>query len=421
MASQTDNNRPLPQVLFLLIVVLALAAGGIAYLVIRALDESKEEEDRKEEKDKKEKKDDKKQQDKKDDKKNDDKSGSRGGEHEQDITKKAPDLPLLPNREALFCFWNVENLFDDINDNRRQVDERFDNEFANDKKLRDTKLKNLSEVLLAMNQGRGPDILALCEVESDRAVELLQEQLNRDLNGKAPPYVHRLFREQKLGRHIAPALLTRLPVIGDKTRKLGENHHRTLEAHILFEGKQLVVVVSHWTSRIVRPDALDKDEANEDARKKYARVLYGRFRQMKEANPDIDFLICGDFNDDPDDESVVHELHASALSEWSKAPPDSLLSLTAELKKDVYGTLSYENNWHLYDQIVVSPGLLDKKGWTCEPATFTTERRGMRNKHGKPWRFDEDDAGRRYYDKQFNGQRGYADHFPVSVKLKVEK
>src|SRR6266511_418950 len=117
----------------------------------------------------------------------------------------------------LFCFWNVENLFDDVDDKRREVDEKYDNAFAQDETLRNTKLGNLSKVLLAMNGGRGPDILAMAEVESDRAAELLQDRLNKDLPSGAAEYTHRLFREQKVGRNIAPAILTRLPVIGDKT------------------------------------------------------------------------------------------------------------------------------------------------------------------------------------------------------------
>src|SRR4051812_28905549 len=85
---------------------------------------------------------------------------------------RPPDGGPPPAADAdgyLFCFWNLENLFDDVDDEkRRPPDERYNREFAHDAQLRDTKLGNLSKVLLSMNGGKGPDILAVAELESDR-------------------------------------------------------------------------------------------------------------------------------------------------------------------------------------------------------------------------------------------------------------
>src|SRR5687767_15075049 len=39
--------------------------------------------------------------------------------------------------EYLFCFWNVENLFDDRDDRRRSQDEPYDNWFAQDAAARE--------------------------------------------------------------------------------------------------------------------------------------------------------------------------------------------------------------------------------------------------------------------------------------------
>src|SRR5262245_26230804 len=67
----------------------------------------------------------------------------------------------------LFCFWNVENLFDDkLNPKLEKVDREFDDYFAKDGEALAMKLQRLREVLLSkeMNNGRGPDILAMAEV-----------------------------------------------------------------------------------------------------------------------------------------------------------------------------------------------------------------------------------------------------------------
>jgi endonuclease/exonuclease/phosphatase family metal-dependent hydrolase len=331
-------------------------------------------------------------------------------------------VPAASEEGYLFCFWNVENLFDDVDDQRREVDEKYDNAFARDEKLRNTKLGNLSKVLLAMNGGKGPDILAMAELESDRAAELLQERLNKDLPSGAAEYKHRLFKEQKSGRHIAPAILTRLPVVGDRTQHIGAAHQRILEGHIKVNDHQLVVIASHWTSRLARRGSRGGDESkNEEQRCKYGNSIYGRFKAMYLSNPAVDLLVCGDFNDDPEDKSVVEHLRGTGDRNALTRDGDPMLfNLAAGRDKDVFGTLSHHNKWNLFDQILVSPGMLDDKGWTCLPETFRTERQKSRNRRGHPWSFDEDYEGHRHRDKKFSGERGYSDHFPVTVRLKVK-
>src|SRR5262245_20546803 len=212
----------------------------------------------------------------------------------------------IPQEGYEFCFWNVENLFDDRDDNRRQEDERYDTQFSQNPSLLDEKLGNLSKVLLAMNDGKGPDILALAEIESERAADLLRERLNRDLGNRADPYTNLRAKEQAIGRHIATAIITRLPVDRGRTQKLDGNR-RIMEGHVVVNGHQLVSIASHWTSRLKQRDG----DNGEDGREKYANRIYGRFREMYHANPYVDLLVCGDFNDDPDNMSVTEHLHAS--------------------------------------------------------------------------------------------------------------
>jgi hypothetical protein len=93
--------------------------------------------------------------------------------------------------------------------------------------------------------------------------------------------------------------------------------------------------------------------------------------------------------------------------------PPLLLNLMAGKDPNRFGTL-YHKQLLIYDQIVVSPGLLDDAGWTCAPDSVTTvntlTRPGSRTR--APWRFgNERDTG---------SGRGYSDHFPVTVSLKVQ-
>jgi hypothetical protein len=77
-----------------------------------------------------------------------------------------------------------------------------------------------------------------------------------------------------------------------------------------------------------------------------------------------------------------------------------------------YGT-HYYRKWYIFDHLVVSPGMLDDAGWRCEVDSAhtvnTLHRPGDRLK--RPWRFGTES------DK---ATRGYSDHFPVTVRLKVQ-
>src|SRR5262245_57436322 len=98
-------------------------------------------------------------------------------------------FPASRSSEYLFCFWNVENLFDD-EDNPKDMaaDKAYDDWFAHDEAARRLKYEHVSQAVAEMNGGKGPDILALAEVESERAVELLRDALNARLSDPALHY-----------------------------------------------------------------------------------------------------------------------------------------------------------------------------------------------------------------------------------------
>jgi endonuclease/exonuclease/phosphatase family metal-dependent hydrolase len=300
----------------------------------------------------------------------------------------------------LFCFWNVENLFDDREDGRVQAaDKEFDAWFANDPVALKLKLQHLSDALLQLNGGKGPDILALAEVENPRAAELLRQTLNGRLGDPSLHYQNLLMKDLDAGRHIAPAILTRLPVRGNRTQLHGRRQ-RILEGHVTVNGHDLIIIASHWTSRVT-----DKDSHN---RGDYGDQIYGLYRAMARTNPAVDLLVAGDFNDPPDAASVTGHLHA-----YETGNGDGLCDLFAGKDPSSFGTHYFRDHWAIFDQIVVAPGLFDTRGWSCDPAstrTINTLTRPGDRKH-RPWRFGS---------RHDRAPRGYSDHFPVTVRLMVE-
>jgi endonuclease/exonuclease/phosphatase family metal-dependent hydrolase len=267
------------------------------------------------------------------------------------------------------------------------------------------KLAKLSEALLKLNDGRGPDILAVVEVEGERAVQLLQQALNDRLPDERLHYNAPVIKEVAAGRHIAPAILTRLPVVRDKTRHL-DKRLRILQAHLQVDDKELIVIASHWTSRV--------QDTGEKGRDNYADKIYGACNAIFRANPAADILVCGDFNDTPEDDSVVKNLHATGdpAKVRSARHPLHLYNLFAGKDPAAFGT-HYYSRWLIFDQIVVSPGMLDAAGWYCDVDSVETVRdlANPKDKKQRPWRFGSE---------REKGPRGYSDHFPVTVRLKVE-
>jgi endonuclease/exonuclease/phosphatase family metal-dependent hydrolase len=215
-----------------------------------------------------------------------------------------------PGEGYLFCFWNVENFFDDIDDGlKRSSDEPYDSWYGGRNQAFAHKRDKLRDVLLKMNKGKGPDVLGLAEVESEVAVEKLRQALNAQLD-QSLHYQPVVFKDAKGGRKISTAVLTRLQPVRNRVHLLS-SRRRILLVPIKAHGHELIVVASHWTSRVS-----DKEGTG---RQKYASAIYGHFKAMYLNNPCVDFLVCGDFNDTPEDASVRETLHVSGKRSYVKA------------------------------------------------------------------------------------------------------
>jgi hypothetical protein len=267
------------------------------------------------------------------------------------------------------------------------------------------KLSNLCDVLVPLNGGRGPDILALCEVESKRAADLLAEALNGRLIAQDRYTSVVLVGEPpSRTRHISPALITRLPVSYAASQRWTQKR-RLFEATVTADGKALTLIVSHWTSRVSDDDGSSRDN--------YAKVIRARFESAFEADPAVDFLVCGDFNDTPEDRSVKTFLGATGdLGRVRGATSPVLFDLFARASAEGKGTIYDGAKPYLFDHVCVSPGLLDDRGWSCDPDSGSIVT-SFANDKGRPHSFGKPGSGAPLR------SRGYADHFPVTARLRV--
>ena len=78
------------------------------------------------------------------------------------------------------------------------------------------------------------------------------------------------------------------------------------------------------------------------------------------------------------------------------------------------GTHYYNGKWMIFDQIHVSPDMLGGGGWTCDTEWAKIVNNLTADKKGHPKRFGNQ------HDKIDLNERGYSDHFPVTVRLHVK-
>jgi predicted extracellular nuclease len=309
------------------------------------------------------------------------------------------------------AFWNVENFFDTLNTNGK-----YDEEFSPASKKHwnsdryKTKVLHLAQVIGDMNNNRGPDILGMAETETKEVVTDLVQSSIKNLKYN----VERIQSPDE--RHISTALIYKsdkfklLRSVGDSVH-LENNHPTRLILHVSLltnSNDTLHVFVNHWPSR------LGGEEASEINRIAAAKVLRADVDDLLRSNPLANIVIMGDFNDEPDNNSIKRDLKAEEFICDSADFSYSLHNLAWEKKRSGEGTLKYHDQWDLIDQIIVSSADVQSthKSFHYICGSFTIFKpeymvETTENFVGGPL---PTYGGNKYL-------AGYSDHFPVFAKF----
>jgi endonuclease/exonuclease/phosphatase family metal-dependent hydrolase len=303
--------------------------------------------------------------------------------------------------EFHIAFWNVENLFDLEDDPAVEYDEDFT---PNSPKRWtaerfEKKLNNLASIISKMNDGRGPDVLGLCEVENRKVVELLVEKLAS--LGREYEIVH---KDSPSDRGIDCALVydANTFALGDSKFHFvdAEKTRDVIEARLTHNSADLFVFVNHWPSR-------NNDEWQ---RVKAASVLRSRLDEIFAADANADVVLIGDFNDEPDNVSIKDHLRAAQSQD--NLPVGALYDTTAPIRADQKGTFVWDNKWILIDHVIVSPGLLDQSGYRWKPNS--SERLEYRELFFHPNFPGAIPRPNKSYSEDRFHKNGYSDHLPVT-------
>lgn len=307
------------------------------------------------------------------------------------------------------AFYNVENLFDTIDDSKTA-----DDDFTPEGKKKWTykryqiKIKKLSSVIsqLGLNRSKFPPaIVGLVEVENEKVVSDLANSSH--LRKHHYDFVHHNSPDERgidvalLYNKIAFELIASetYPVFLEDERGERDYTRDILKVSGNLYGELVHVLVNHWSSR--REGAAETEHKRITAAKTVRSIIDEI--HTKEMNPKI--IIMGDFNDDPTSKSVEEYM----------VKDDFYNPMKKLLDAEKSGTLIYNGSWNLFDQIIFSKNFLDK-----EEGKFYFKHAEVFNKDwmkiykgkfkGSPFRT--------YIGKWYQG--GFSDHFPVYAFLKKE-
>ncbi len=313
-------------------------------------------------------------------------------------------VQLRQTSHHTLAFYNIENLFDTIDD-PRTLDEEFlpGARVTWNSERYHQKLQNITRVIAALDTLDFPHIIGLAEVENKAVLMDLVAHPVVQQTGYEIIHV-----EDDDPRGIEVALLYRKDLFKPLISNVYEFQDSVPERHILYaslvnaQADTLHVFVNHWRSR--RGGA----EASEPIRIAAAQALRLAIHILKAGKPKAKIVVMGDFNDNPNDISIMQHLLALP-KEAAMRNPDALVNLAAEPYSLGQGTL-YFNNWDFFDQMMVSQNLMSS----------ASLRVGSFEVIVKPWMLYSDNRGNQRPNRTMSGSRyfgGYSDHLPVLLRL----
>jgi predicted extracellular nuclease len=165
------------------------------------------------------------------------------------------------------------------------------------------KLANLAKVISKMNDGKGPDMLGLAEIENRKVIELLVAKLQP--LGRDYKIVH---QDSPSGRGIDCGLIYDSKVFelaGSKFHHVDAEATRYIvEAELKSGSDSLFVFVNHWPAR----------SHPESFRVTAGKTLRARIDQILAVDAGADIVAIGDFNDHPTDEGIKTALGTVATA-----------------------------------------------------------------------------------------------------------
>jgi len=318
------------------------------------------------------------------------------------------------------AFYNLENLFDTINDVTKNDEASPMMEIKeNRSKIYWDKIDHMASTIAQIGEEKtrtSPAIIGVSEIENRAVLEDLIK--SKHLKKEGYGIVH---YESPDKRGIDVALLYQQryfkpifhqsfnPNIYRNNRKIDTRDQLLVSGYL--DDEMVHLIVNHWPSRG------GGEAKSRPLREKAAYQNTKIIAQIREKDPRAKIFIMGDFNDDPINSSFKKVLKTKGKKK--EVQDGDIYNPYEELFKRGFNTLGYRDNINLFDQILISSTVVDtgEKEYSTYKLfkamifnkRFLTTRKGKYK--GYPFRS--------FSFANYTG--GYSDHYPVYMYLIKEK
>jgi hypothetical protein len=313
-------------------------------------------------------------------------------------------------------FYNLENLFDTENDTLIN-DEEFlpDGARTWTNERYQEKLGNMSYAISQIgiqDVPAGLSVLGVAEIENRRVLEDLVVQPSiKKRNYQIIHFDSPDARGVDVGLlynplHFTPLYSRKVPLINYENGEI-QRTRDILYVKGQLESDTIHIMVNHWPSR-GGGEAKTAPYRNNGA--KQCRIIIDSLLKL---DPETKIFVMGDLNDDPTNESIKSYLRA--VSNIKDVRKTAMFNAYEDMFRRGQGSNAYRDAWSLFDQIIISQGVVNKKS-----SGFTYFKANIFNKQ-----FLVQPTGqyKGYPLRTFSGdtyQSGYSDHFPSYVYLVKE-
>lgn len=316
---------------------------------------------------------------------------------------------FVPDDQLAVAFYNLDNLYDTIDDTDHD-DAEFtpSGKYAWDVERYRQKLANMEKVISILAGGNAPDVLGMCELESQQALNDLFSTgtlkghysiIHYDSPDERGIDVAFAYNKKKLSVLQSQNIRVKLQRdTADRTRDI-------LWVRTLIHSSKDTIdfIVCHFPSRREGKDQSEPDRI--DAARACITTARGKCNLSNQ-----NLVIMGDFNDEPWDKSISSVIGATDIR---KNDGSDLQNLVWQFRDQGKGSYKYRDQWNMLDQFMISNALNDGKGAEYVKGSVNIASYDWMVQTGKYKGFPLRTFGG---DKWLNG---YSDHFPIYMNIKI--
>ncbi len=317
------------------------------------------------------------------------------------------------------AFYNLENLFDTINNTAKNDEASPMMELKGNKsKVYWDKIDKLGKVLSQIGKEKSknsPTLIGVVEIENDTVLKDLVA--GKFLKNKRYSFIHYESPDKRgidvgllyMPRYFKPVFHKNyeLKIYDTEGKRIFTRDQLLVSGYL--DGEKIHVIVNHWPSKRGGTRSIP-------FREKAAALNLKIIDEIRSKEPNAKIITMGDFNDDPIETGFKKIIKTKRKKKNVKE--NDIYNPYEEMFARGFNTAGFRDNLHLFDQILISSQLLTS---TKDFSTYKMLKAGIYN---PKYLINSKGRFKGYPFRSFSYGSytgGYSDHFPVYMYLLKEK